>query len=239
MTKKETYKLKTSISEDLNLKNVFVDSAENWYLDPGDLFSTPRLDPVTLRSGQRGISPHWINTISRRNEMRRKRNIHQVILYCPLPRFSELKILKTYWVQWGELICKSCELIYYLCLPAALQNFMICTIHACTKDQIFLCHLKFTLLVSQTSTPGDFFSFNVLFTHFKSCDNIILLENWCFFQLSSYLRAYLYACMYCMHLPKEHLQTVRLEIVLRLEIGKQNMQAQDFCCRNHFGHHGR
>ena len=29
MTKKETYKLKTSISEDLNLKNVFVDSAEN------------------------------------------------------------------------------------------------------------------------------------------------------------------------------------------------------------------
>ena len=82
MTKKETSKLKTSISEDLNLKNVFVDSAENWYLDPGDLFSTPRLDPVTLRSGQRGISPHWINTISRRNEMRRKRNIHQVILYC-------------------------------------------------------------------------------------------------------------------------------------------------------------
>ena len=42
-----------------------------------------------------------------------------------------------------------------------------------------------------------------------------------------------------MHLPKEHLQTVRLEIVLRLEIGKQNMQAQDFYCRNHFGHHGR
>ena len=82
MTKKETYKLKTSISEDLNLKNVFVDSAENWYLDPGDLFSTPRLDTVTLGSGQRGISPHWINTISRRNEMRRKRNIHQVILYC-------------------------------------------------------------------------------------------------------------------------------------------------------------
>ena len=235
MTKKETSKLKTSISEDLNLKNVFVDSAENWYLDPGDLFSTPRLDPVTLRSGQRGISPHWINTISRRNEMRRKRNIHQVLLYCPLPRFSELKILKTYWVQYGELICTSCGLIYYLCLPATLQNFMICTIHACTKDQIFLCHLKFTLLVSQTSTPGDFFSFNVLFTHFKSCDNIILLENWCFFQLSSYL----YACMYCMHLPKEHLQTVRLEIVLRLEIGKQNMQAQDFYCRSHFGHHGR
>ena len=234
MTKKETSKLKTSISEDLNLKNVFVDSAENWYLNLGDLFSTLRLDPVTLGSGQRGISPHWINTISRRNEMRRKRNIHQVILYCPLPRFSELKMLKTYWVQCGELICKSCELIYYLCLPAASQNFVICTIHAWTKDQIFLCHLKFTLLVSQTSTPRDFFSFNVLFTHFKSCDNIILLENWCFFQLPSYLHAYLYACMYCMHFPKEHLQTVRLEIVLRLEIGKQNMH-----CRNHFGHHGR
>ena len=106
-------------------------------------------------------------------------------------------------------------------------------IHACTKDQIFLCHLKFTLWVSQTSPPGDVFSFYVLFTHFRSCDNIILLENWCFFQLSSHLHAHLYACMYCMH----NLQTVKLEILLRL--GKQNMQAQDFYCRNHFGHHGR
>ena len=106
-------------------------------------------------------------------------------------------------------------------------------IHACTKDQIFLCHLKFLLWVSQTSPPGDVFRFYVLFTHFRSCDNIILLENWCFFQLSSHLYAYLYACMYCTH----NLQTVKLEILLRL--GKQNMQAQDFYCRNHFGHHGR
>ena len=64
---------------------------------------------------------------------------------------------------------------------------------------------------------------------------LFFLENWCFFRLSSHLHAYLYACMYCTH----NLQTVKLEILLRLEIGKQNMQAQDFYCRNHFGHHGR
>ena len=44
---------------------------------------------------------------------------------------------------------------------------------------------------------------------------------------------YMHICMYCTH----NLQTVKLEILLRL--GKQNMQAQDFYCRNHFGHHGR
>ena len=31
-------------------KKLFIDSVENWYLDPGDLFGTPRLDPVNLRS---------------------------------------------------------------------------------------------------------------------------------------------------------------------------------------------
>ena len=71
------------------------------------------------------------------------------------------------------------------------------------QDQIFLCHLKFTLWVSQTSTPEDVFSFYVLFTHFRSCDNIIFLENWCFFRLSSHLHAYLYACMYCSIIYKQ------------------------------------
>ena len=64
-------------------------------MDPGDLFGTPRLDPVNLRSdpNRNFFSLNQYNIISRRNEMRRKRNIHQVILYCLMPRFSELKIL--------------------------------------------------------------------------------------------------------------------------------------------------
>ena len=176
-------------------------------MDPGDLFSTPRLDPVNLRSDQIGISSHWINTVSRRNEMRRKRNIHQVILYC-------LFIIGVFQLHY--------KILWYLW-----------SMHA-QKIKFSFVIWSFTLWVSQTSTP-DVFSFYVLFTHYRSCDNIILLENWCFFRLSSHLHAYLYACMYCTH----NLQTVKLEILLRLEIGKQNMQVQDFYFRNHFGHHGR
>ena len=51
----------------------------------------------------------------------------------------------------------------------------------------------------------------------------------------------IFICMYVLYAFTKGTFTnsIRLEIVLRLEIGKQNMQAQDFCCRNNFGHHGR
>ena len=174
-------------------------------MDPGDLFSTPRLDPVNLRSDQIGISSHWINTVSRRNEMRRKRNIHQVILYC-------LFIIGVFQLHY--------KILWYLWSMHAQK----------IKFSFVIWSLLFGFHKPALQKMSLAFMFCLCF-----CDNIILLENWCFFRLSSHLHAYLYACMYCTH----NLQTVKLEILLRLEIGKQNMQVQDFYFRNHFGHHGR
>ena len=185
---------------------------------------------------QIGISSHWINTILFQEEMKWEERgiftrLYFIVLCLDSQNWKYYKLIgfnmENWFVNLGSWFIIGVFQLHYKIL------WYLWSMHA--QDQIFLCHLKFTLWVSQTSTPEDVFSFYVLFTHFRSCDNIIFLENWCFFRLSSHLHAYLYACMYCTH----NLQTVKLEILLRLEIGKQNMQAQDFYCRNHFGHHGR